>query len=89
MSLWWASRISKTGISAKLVLRVWGVAVCAAAPAIITTLHGNGIVLTMTLSAAGAGGFLFALWRAGDLCDHEVKAIGEAFASFTKRLRPS
>jgi O-antigen/teichoic acid export membrane protein len=89
ISLWWTSRIYRTGISLKSVLRVWGVAACAAAPAIITTLHARGIILPLTLSAGGAGFFLFSLWKAGDLGDHEVKAIGEAFAAFAKRLRPS
>ena len=89
VSLWLASKISKAGISPLAVLRVWGVAVCAAAPAIITTWYASGTVLTTSLSASGAAVFLFALWKTGDFSGHEAMAIGEAFALFAKRMRQS
>ena len=89
ISLWWASRISKTGIPLISVLRIWGVAVCAAAPAIVTTLRANGMVLTVILAAGGAGVFLLVLRKTGDFSHNEVEAMREALAALIRRLKTS
>lgn len=87
ISLWWASRISRMGIPIMSVLRVWGVATLAAAPAIVAASHAKGFVLTVVLAGVGAAVFLLVLWKTGDFNHHEVKGIGEALTAFAGRLK--